>query len=81
VVVKVAIERLGQGGLVAGDFNMPAESAIFRECWANRTDAFRAAGWGFGHTKFSRWWGTRIDHILAGPPWAVTCLDAWPAHA
>jgi endonuclease/exonuclease/phosphatase family metal-dependent hydrolase len=71
VVVRAMIDRVAPDSLVGGDFNMVAESRIFREVWQNRTDAFNARGWGFGHTKFTRWWGTRIDHILAGPAWAV----------
>lgn len=55
--------------LLAGDFNMPVESAIFRRLWSRYIDAFVAAGLGFGHTKHTRWFGVRIDHILCGPGW------------
>ncbi len=65
--------------IVAGDFNMPAESAIFRRYWSWLTDAFAAAGWRFGFTKTTRgtpWsYGARIDHILVGPSWNV--LRSW----
>lgn len=61
----------GGAVLLAGDFNMPAESVIFRRLWSRYTDAFLAAGLGFGHTKFTRWFGVRIDHILAGPGWRI----------
>jgi endonuclease/exonuclease/phosphatase (EEP) superfamily protein YafD len=50
--------------LIAGDFNLPSDSAIFRKYWTRWDDAFQAAGWGYGWTKFTRWWGIRIDHIL-----------------
>ena len=52
--------------IVAGDFNLPLESAIYRRDWATLQNAFSAAGFGLGHTKRSRWFGIRIDHVLAG---------------
>jgi endonuclease/exonuclease/phosphatase (EEP) superfamily protein YafD len=59
--------------VIAGDFNMPADSAIYRRTWSKYTDAFSAAGCGFGHTKHTQvlglTYGARIDHILAGPGW------------
>jgi vancomycin resistance protein VanJ len=55
--------------LLAGDFNMPVESAIYRRYWSRYSNAFSEAGSGFGHTKFTRWHGIRIDHILAGRGW------------
>jgi endonuclease/exonuclease/phosphatase (EEP) superfamily protein YafD len=50
--------------VIAGDFNLPVESAIFREYWGQFRDAFGRAGVGQGHTKETRWWGSRIDHVL-----------------
>lgn len=51
--------------LVAGDFNLPVESAIFRRHWGGYTDAFDATGTGFGWSKRE---GSllriRIDHVL-----------------
>jgi vancomycin resistance protein VanJ len=55
--------------LVAGDFNMPTDSGIYRDNWASFRDGFSTAGLGLGHTKFTRWFGVRIDHILASPGW------------
>lgn len=55
--------------LLAGDFNVPCDSPIYRHYWSGYTDAFSVAGLGFGHTWFSRWHGLRIDHVLAGPGW------------
>jgi endonuclease/exonuclease/phosphatase (EEP) superfamily protein YafD len=55
--------------LIAGDFNMPVESAIYRRFWSPYTDAFSSVGLGFGYTKFTNWFGARIDHVLAGPGW------------
>jgi endonuclease/exonuclease/phosphatase (EEP) superfamily protein YafD len=61
------VDRFEGPALIAGDFNMPVDSAIFRRDWSRYADAFSAAGFGFGHTKFTRWEGIRIDHVLAAP--------------
>jgi vancomycin resistance protein VanJ len=57
--------------IVAGDFNMPTDSAIYRATWAKHVDAFSSSGFGFGYTKWTpvKGWqyGLRIDHVLAGP--------------
>jgi vancomycin resistance protein VanJ len=55
--------------LVAGDFNMPIESAIYRESWGDLENAFSAVGNGFGMTKDNGWIKARIDHVLSGPGW------------
>ena len=57
--------------IVAGDFNLPVESAIYRGDWSQLANAFGEAGFGLGYTKRSRWLGIRIDHILAGREWRV----------
>jgi endonuclease/exonuclease/phosphatase (EEP) superfamily protein YafD len=61
--------------VVAGDFNMPVDSAIYRRFWSGFDNAFSRAGLGFGATKRTRWFGVRIDHVLAGPGFQVE--DAW----
>jgi endonuclease/exonuclease/phosphatase (EEP) superfamily protein YafD len=65
--------------IVVGDFNMPADSGIYRDTWSFLQNAFSSTGFGFGFTKITRqhgWnYGTRIDHILYSPPWQ--CLRAW----
>ncbi len=55
--------------LIAGDFNMPVQSAIYRRYWASYANAFSETGSGFGYSKFTRWHGIRIDHLLGGPGW------------
>ena len=60
--------------LVAGDFNTPVESSIFREHWDGFRSCHSEAGWGFGFTKWTRRIGVRIDHALAGP--GLQCLEA-----
>ncbi len=57
--------------LVTGDFNMPVESQIYQRFWSQETNAYSKAGCGFGFTKFTRWHGVRIDHILLSDSWKV----------
>ncbi|WP_437302297.1 endonuclease/exonuclease/phosphatase family protein [Sorangium sp. So ce388] len=61
--------------VIVGDLNMPVDSAIYRRFWAGFENAFSRAGLGFGATKRTRWFGIRIDHVLAGPGW--TTERAW----
>jgi endonuclease/exonuclease/phosphatase (EEP) superfamily protein YafD len=62
--------------LMAGDFNTPVESEIYREFWSPYTNAFSTGGLGFGLTQFTpRRTAVRIDHQLAGPGWR--CRDCW----
>jgi len=65
----------GPATLLAGDFNTPDDSPIFRRAWASFSDAFTIAGWGFGRTFYTRRTAIRIDHILAGPAWR--CRRCW----
>ncbi len=55
--------------VIAGDFNMPGDGALFRRDWSGYHNAFNEIGLGFGYTKFTRWHGARIDHVLTGPGW------------
>jgi vancomycin resistance protein VanJ len=57
--------------LIAGDFNLPTDSSIYQESWSDFNNAFSQAGWGLGHTFFTRRIGIRIDHVLASPGWRV----------
>jgi endonuclease/exonuclease/phosphatase family metal-dependent hydrolase len=61
--------------LLAGDFNTPPESAIFRGPWQRYTNAFSVAGWGWGYTFSGNRTLVRIDHLLAGPGWR--CDACW----
>jgi endonuclease/exonuclease/phosphatase family metal-dependent hydrolase len=65
--------------LVLGDFNTPPESPIFPEVWGGYTDAFSAAGWGWGYTFVGARTAVRIDHILAGKEWECTGCRVGPA--
>jgi endonuclease/exonuclease/phosphatase (EEP) superfamily protein YafD len=60
---------------VAGDFNMPIESAIYRRDWADFHNAFSEAGFGWGWTKWTRLFGVRIDHVLSRD--GLVCTRAW----
>jgi endonuclease/exonuclease/phosphatase (EEP) superfamily protein YafD len=59
--------------ILAGDFNMPTDSRIYRRDWAKYRNAFSDAGLGCGYTEWPRIrgfsWGVRIDHVLTGPHW------------
>ncbi|HEX7447178.1 MAG TPA: endonuclease/exonuclease/phosphatase family protein, partial [Pirellulales bacterium] len=61
--------------IVAGDMNLPDESAIFRRDWSDFADAFATGGLGYGftygYTTSGKWYGIRIDHILAGAGFRV----------
>jgi len=50
--------------IVAGDLNLPIESAIYRRHWSDLRNAFSRSGIGLGSTKRTRRWGIRIDHVL-----------------
>jgi endonuclease/exonuclease/phosphatase (EEP) superfamily protein YafD len=65
--------------VVVGDFNTPPESPIFPQVWGGYTDAFSAAGWGWGYTFIGAKTTVRIDHILAGKGWACTGCRVGPA--
>jgi endonuclease/exonuclease/phosphatase (EEP) superfamily protein YafD len=60
--------------IVAGDFNLPIESATYQDDWADLSNAFSICGRGLGHTKFTRFFGVRIDHVLTTGAWE--CTDA-----
>lgn len=78
---KLARRWVDQGRgprVVAGDFNMPTESAIFRRHWASMDDAFEAAGFGFGYTRLAGWIRLRIDHVLVDDGWVVRSAQVLP---
>jgi endonuclease/exonuclease/phosphatase (EEP) superfamily protein YafD len=66
-VSRFAREQV-QAEIVAGDFNMPVESAIYRQLWRGYRNAFSWVGSGYGYTKWSEKrglsYGLRIDHVL-----------------
>lgn len=64
--------------LIAGDFNLSQVNPIYNRYWSNFTNAFSCRGFGFGHTRFTRWHGVRIDHILSDGNWKVTHSEVGP---
>jgi vancomycin resistance protein VanJ len=69
----------GKPLLIAGDFNTPRESTVYRDYWSGYRNAFSAGGLGFGSTFFTRHTAVRIDHILAGPGWHCRRCRVGPA--
>jgi endonuclease/exonuclease/phosphatase family metal-dependent hydrolase len=64
--------------IVAGDFNLTTDSPIYSEAWGKFENAFSHAGWGWGQTKWTRWYGVRIDHILHEPGWKCVQVAVGP---
>lgn len=64
--------------IVAGDFNMPTDSAIYRHNWRAWSDGFESSGAGLGYTKFTSLWGIRIDHVLSDDGWQAVSSHVGP---
>lgn len=64
--------------IIAGDFNTPVESGIYRRVWSPLRNAWHQAGLGFGYTWYSRWHGARIDHVLHSDHWTATRAEVGP---
>jgi endonuclease/exonuclease/phosphatase (EEP) superfamily protein YafD len=66
--------------VIAGDFNTPSVSHLYRTAWHGFTNAFDHAGLGFGYTapctNHRHWFDdvpwVRIDHILADDHWSIS---------
>lgn len=71
-LAKAWIDSSPGTAIVAGDFNTPTDSAIYREFWSGYENAFSTAGFGLGRTHLTRRTSVRIDHVLAGPGWKVS---------
>ncbi|HWE97362.1 MAG TPA: endonuclease/exonuclease/phosphatase family protein [Tepidisphaeraceae bacterium] len=65
----------GNGVVLAGDFNLPSDSLIYRQELSGLADAFMQGGWGFGWTYHRRGTALRIDHVLTGSGWV--CRRCW----
>lgn len=63
------VDALGPSLVIAGDFNTPVESPIYREGWGGYRNAFSRTGFGFGMTRYNGWIRVRIDHVLARGEW------------
>lgn len=69
------VNRSDSAFVVAGDFNLPTGSAILRSDWADLSDAFSVAGFGFGNTMFAGHFAVRIDHVLVPSTLAVSDVE------
>ena len=72
IEARLASRWAADGGapdLVAGDFNTPVESRIYRSAWGSLRNAFSSVGSGFGYTRHNGWISVRIDHVLVGSGW------------
>lgn len=77
-IVSEWIARANAPVVVAGDFNLTSDSAIYRSHWSGWSNAFETAGRGFGYTKFTSWWGARIDHVLYDNAWHAVSATTGP---
>lgn len=70
LAVRNAVQEQALPLILAGDFNLPPESAIYREAWADLADAFAQTGRGYGWTyrdsPLHVPLALRLDHVLSG---------------
>jgi vancomycin resistance protein VanJ len=80
--VQQAISASSLPVVVAGDFNMPTDSTIYRDVWGRYSNAFSKTGAGYGRTEFASMHGikvgVRIDHILVGNGLGVRVCETGP---
>ncbi len=74
-----AVRDAGGRVLLAGDFNTQCDSNVYRQTFADFSDAFSEAGFGFGWTFYGKWTATRIDHILATRDWRFRYCRVGPS--
>jgi endonuclease/exonuclease/phosphatase (EEP) superfamily protein YafD len=78
-IVSLRAADTGEPLIVAGDFNLPEDSAIYRRYWSQFADSHDSAGWGFGTTWHTRRFGAlRIDHILTNDAWRCRKSEVGP---
>ena len=70
-MIRNRIDQIGGPVILAGDFNTPDDSPLFRTSWAGLQDAFTTAGWGFGVTYAKHRTALRIDHVLCDTSWTI----------
>jgi vancomycin resistance protein VanJ len=72
--IRTRARQIGGPFILAGDFNTPDDSPMFKNAWGDFQDAFSMAGLGFGTTYAKHHTWLRIDHVLADPGWrCVEC--------
>jgi endonuclease/exonuclease/phosphatase (EEP) superfamily protein YafD len=62
--ILAAVAKFDSPVVIAGDFNLTTDTSCYREHWSKFQNAFDIAGNGFGYTKYTRYHGVRIDHLL-----------------
>lgn len=66
--ISAIVDTLPSPKIIAGDFNMPVESAVYRRYWKSYQNSFSLRGMGYGWTERASIRGipvaVRIDHIL-----------------
>jgi vancomycin resistance protein VanJ len=70
-VIRQRLNQIGNPVILAGDFNTPDDSPLFRNAWSGLQDAFNTAGFGFGLTYARHRTALRIDHVLCDPSWTI----------
>lgn len=81
--VRASLAGLSGPTIIAGDFNMPVDSTIYRQVWNGYGNAFSRSGFGYGWTQRARskkltTIGIRIDHILTSPGLEVRTCTVGP---
>ena len=81
--VRASLAGLSGPTIIAGDFNMPVDSTIYRQVWKGYGNAFSRSGFGYGWTQRARskkltTIGIRIDHILTSPGLEVRTCTVGP---
>lgn len=69
--LRAMIEQETLPVIVAGDFNSTPHNWTYHHIVQGLQDAFQLAGEGWGGTYHTRFPVVHIDHVLAGPAWAI----------
>lgn len=77
-VIRQRVNQISGPVILAGDFNTPDDSPLFRSAWSGLQDAFNVAGFGFGVTYARHRTALRIDHVLCDPSWTVSDCRVGP---
>ena len=76
--VRREVEAFQAPTIIAGDFNVPVESAYYRNYWSDYQNALSRVGHGLRYTKHTRIHGVRIDHVLADGNWSIVSAEVGP---
>jgi endonuclease/exonuclease/phosphatase (EEP) superfamily protein YafD len=76
--LRKQLEPFPPNVIIAGDFNMPIDSRIYRRDWGGTPNAFSDAGNGLGITYRFRGTSLGIDHILTGSAWHCVRASVLP---